>query len=195
MKHHRFSQLEAWKLHAGGGVALAALSFMTYFFGVRPVLISEAEQRREQQAMQSMERELSNLKQQEQAHRRELRVFQEALESESLTLQKASFRNERLARLTELAEQNALIVDGIQTRDLQHREQYDLVPVQIEGMGGFAQCARFLHELSEQFQDTGIDSFELRGNPGSPSDEAFFVFEMTWYAAPSLALANEESGP
>ncbi|MCZ6836442.1 MAG: hypothetical protein O7G85_11765 [Planctomycetota bacterium] len=191
MKRHWLSQVDAWKLHAGGGGALALLTLMAYLFGLQPILVLEVNTQEDIQAMAILAHDLDHLQTQAKMHRDELKKNRGELASGTLTLRKASYRNERLALLTELALEYDLTVDGFQTRALQRHQHYDLVPVQLEGVGGFTQCARFLHELSVQFPDTGVDRFELRGNPGSQSTEAFFTFEMTWYAAPEVALADE----
>jgi Tfp pilus assembly protein PilO len=182
--------MRPWQVHAGGVCVLAAMSLIAFMAGVRPLLARWSAAAALKVAVDSRQQIAGDVERQEAALRDDLNRVRMALDASSLTLQTAAFRNERLARLTELAADHDLSVNGVLTTDVVRDERYDMVPIRIEGMGSFPDCVRFLHDLNGRFRDTGVRAFELRGSPGRHATDAFFRFEMVWYAAPSLASAE-----
>ena len=53
------------------------------------------------------------------------------------------------------------------------------------------QRGQFLHRLSSEFPDMGVDSFVLKVRPGPKPTPGTFTFKMTWYAAPSRVTQAE----
>jgi len=190
MKRHWVDTMKPWQVHAGGAAALAAITLLAYAMGMRPLLARWSAAASLRVAVDSRQQIAADVERKEAGLRDELNKVRTALDASSLTLQTAAFRNERLARLTELAADHDLSVNGVLTTDVVRDERYDMVPIRVEGTGSFPDFVRFLHDLNGRFRDTGVKAFELRGNPGRHSTEAFFRFEMVWYAAPSLASAD-----
>ncbi len=188
---HRLSQLTSRQIHGLGIGTTVTLTLLAVVFGVRPLMRQHAATQLVRAELASVQAKVNALTDEEAQINAQIDRIHADLRSSSLRLQTASFRNERLARLTELAARHQLAVDGLQTAKIEHQEHYDMVPLQLDGSGSFPDCAAFLHQLNGEFRDMGVNTFEMIGSPGPTQTDVSFVFEMTWYAAPSLVLANE----
>ena len=100
-----------------------------------------------------------------------------------IQLQPASRINRRIAKLTDLAVRNGLSVDEIRPGETVRSAQHTMVPIHLRGSGAYPTWSAFLHQLTETFQDTSVDSFELSGHPGSPSKPATFQIDLVWHAS------------
>lgn len=191
MKPSIASHLDFKKIHCLGAAGLAAIMLLSYLLGYRPLLIRYEEAKQHNTSLVDWQRKANELNRSQSVLENDLQRLQAALESSPLTLHKVSHRNERLALLTELALANDLVVDGVQTGEIIQADQYDKVPIQLSGQGGYPDCGRFLHRLTSEFPDMGVDSFELTGRSGLKHTSLAFTFKMTWYAAPSRVSLAE----
>ena len=184
--------VESGKYHACGAGGMVALSLLGYFAGLRPLLQQHDHSTNQRRMLVAETARAEDLQKQERALDRSLVRTRQALADSPLTLQIASFRNERLALLTDLAAAHGLTVDGIQSGDVERDEHFDRVPIVLSGKGSFPNCGRFLHRLNRTFPDMGVKSFHVNGQPGRKPRDVTFSYDMIWYAAPtSVTLADE----
>jgi hypothetical protein len=188
---HRLSQLATRQIHGLGIGTTIALTMLALLFGVRPLMQQHAATQVVRADLASVRAKVMSLTDEEARIITQIDRIHADLQSSSLRLQTAAYRNERLARLTELAARHRLAVDGLQTAEVEREEHYDMVPLHLAGSGSFPDCAAFLHNLNADFRDMGVNTFEMTGTPGPTQTDVSFVFEMIWYAAPSLVLASE----
>lgn len=186
------SNLEPWKLHAGGGGVVVVLTLVAYVFGLRPLVLRSGEAAILGASLSSQQEKAVELGQDANMIEASLNRIVKKLEENPLKLQLAAFRNERLAQLTELAAKSGLNVDGIQTRKLTQLKRYDMVPITLTGSGMFPDCVKFLHQLNQRFPDTGVKAFTIQGTPGVKPKVSNFKFDMVWYASPSGKDAIEK---
>lgn len=191
MKPSFASHLDLKKIHGLGASGLAVITILSYLLGYRPLLNRYEEMKQLQTSLVAQQAKADDLRQSQGVLESELRRFQAALESSPLTLHKVSHQNERLALFTDLASANHLVVDGVQTGEIMVADYYDKVPIQLTGQGSYPDCGQFLHRLTSEFPDMGVDSFVLKGRPGPKPTPGTFTFKMTWYAAPSRVTQAE----
>ena len=92
--------------------------------------------------------------------------------------------NQRLARLTGLADASKLTIDEMRPGTISEGRDYKTVPILIAGNGTYPACAAFLHGLRQRFPDMAVMSFDTTNNSASPdSPAATFQFDLAWHAA------------
>lgn len=181
------SQLDPSKIHGLGLGAIVVLSLLGSLLGLRPLTRQHDHTVAQRQELASTSQRAEAHGREEEAISQELKRIRSSLAASSLTLRTAADRNVRLARLTELAETHRLEVDGLTSSAIKHDEHYDMVPIELRGKGSFPDCAAFIHRLNSQFRDMSVNALEINGTPGLETAQVGFRFEMTWYAAPTLA--------
>ena len=177
--------LPLWALDLLGLAACAALGAGCYFMGIAPLdrarearaalevtLADRADQRQQ----------LADSKRRQEAHLLSLR---QNIEQAAITLEPADNINTRLRALTELAGGHTLRLDEIRPGNPAPLEHYTGVPIRIAGQGRYADVARFLHAVHQEFRDVGITGLDLRGEPEATDKPPTFAVHLLWYAEPA----------
>jgi len=173
-----------WKIYACGAVACAVLSAATYAFGVRPAVTRYNEALDRQAELKAAKQKAANLLGTLNNSRTQLTAINESLNSQTLRLEPASTINQRLSRLTALANASDLKIDEMRPGTVTEGAEFKTVPILIAGSGTYTSCARFLRELRKKFPDTAIRSFETTSNSSSPDlPAATFQFDLVWHTA------------
>ena len=115
----------------------------------------------------------------------ELAETRTALDATPMRLQPASVINQRLAALTDLANEQAITLDQVQPGQKVAATRYDVVPIQLVGSGTYASVQTFLNKLHGQFGDTGVRSFRLTARERGDDVVGAFVIDLVWYTAPA----------
>ena len=176
---------EGGPIFAAAALCCAALSTACWIFAIGPALAQ-----REARAGQTAQLEIRHRKadaltsQLAAVHRRRQAVEQSLLHS-SLHLQSARIVNDRLARLTDLANAAGLSIEQIQPGQTANGPHYQTVALKLAGSGTYPAVARFLNQLHEKFPDTGVRAIDSTSGGTDPlAPLVNFRFELTWYAAP-----------
>jgi Tfp pilus assembly protein PilO len=176
--------VSVWKIYVAGAIACAAISAAAYFFGIRPAVARHDDHIAQQVEIQAARQKAANLVGTLNHSRAQLAAVNEALDNLTLRLEPVSTKNQRLKRLTQLAEKCGLTIDEMRPGNVTEGSDYQTVPILIAGSGTYPACARFLHTLRQTFPDTAVRSFETTNNSASPdSPAATFQFDLAWHAA------------
>ena len=160
------------------------MSLLAYFVGLAPIV--EHRDRRITQWEQWVERrrELSRLSHTVLVLKRHLSATREELARCQVKLESADHINSHVAQLTGLLSECELQVDALQPGRALAGSQYYLIPIALQGRGGFVQSLSFLHRLGMTLRDIGAVQFSLSGDPSKPAERGAFTIDLLWYTAP-----------
>lgn len=170
---------------AGVGVMLA-LSAAFYFLALEPLLDRQQVRQDQNAQLADKRRQASKINSQLAYTRSRVASVRDLAGRSAIQLRHARQLNSRTAELMKAADACGLQVHEIHPRPVINRDRFDVIPIQLVGAGGYGACARFMHELHETFLDTGINAFDLSGNPQKPEEPAVFNFTIWWHIAPSM---------
>ena len=193
MKQTSATKFSPWRIYLGGAVVCAFLSAAAYGVGVRPAARRHDEQVARQAELRAAKHKANNLAGQLNTARADLARVNDTIARSSLRLEPVTQVNQRLARLTALADgikPVKLTIDEMRPSTVAEGPDYKTVPIYIAGNGTYSACAAFLHGLRESFPDMAVVSFDTINNTpstdGPPSPEppsATFQFTLACNAA------------
>lgn len=171
-------------IDAMGAAACLALTAVVFVLGIQPVLEqgsqiqhAQAELIAERNRAHDASRSLTMLREQ-------VLTVQQAVAHSPLRLQPLDQLNARLSLITALAAQHAVHVERLEPGRPSPQSHFATVPIRVGGRGGYAQIARFLHELHMAAPDTAVAAIDLRGQPRIAEAPALFDLQLVWHAAP-----------
>ncbi|MDH3583144.1 MAG: type 4a pilus biogenesis protein PilO [Phycisphaerae bacterium] len=179
-----------WHVDVAGLVVCGLISLGFYFVSFQPILKLKAERVSAQAELKRLHLEADQRTATLTRLRDHLAKIQQAVKTTAVQLQPVSHLNQRVSEVTALAAECGLKVDKIQPGNTRRSERFEMVPIQMAGIGSYASAARFLHRLHGTFRDTGLASFQLNASPEAAEGRTTFNLQLTWYAAPRLASAR-----
>ena len=181
---HSGNKFSPWRIYLAGGVVCAALGAGAYAVGFSPATLRHARQAAKQTELRARKHKAANLAGQLNTARTQLTAITDSFANLPLRLEPATQVNQRLARLTDLANGAGLTIDEMRPGAIADGPDFKTVPILIAGNGTYPACAKFLHALRETFPDTAVLSFNTTNNSASPeSPAATFQFDLAWHAA------------
>ena len=184
MKQPNSNAFTPWRFYVGAAAVCVALSAAAYAIVVAPAAERHNEQLARQKELRAAKAKAANLAGQLNTARTQLLATNDALSSRSLRLQPVAMVNQRVARLTDLANAAGLTIDEMRPGSVAEGPDYKTVPILIAGNGTYPACAAFLHTLRKSFPDTAVRSFETTNNSASPdAPAATFQFDLVWHAS------------
>ncbi len=199
-------QWKWWTIDVAGIFCCLLVAGAVYQFGFKPIVDREVERRQQKGELTQEEKRAENLQIELSRLKGHLIKLRAAVDRSAIQLQSTSYLNQRVSEVTELATECGLQVNKIQPKDTVSADRYDMVPIQIVGIGTYQSASIFLHRLQDRFPDTGVSSFELvkkssaaglpassrnmdrRSEDGASNSEVgSFDFALVWYAAPTVA--------
>jgi hypothetical protein len=198
-RKHDYPDARLWRTDLAGLAIVAALTAGAYLLQIAPALSRNAQAKAQSAELLSRQSKARELERTVQTLTDDLGAAQRAAAESDLKLHPASELNRTLARLTELASENGLQVDMIESTStttaasgstavasghVPASVRYATVPIRLSGRGGYRSCAAFLNRLRGGMPDMGIHSIELTATGVNADATATFVFHMHWYAQP-----------
>lgn len=180
-----------WRIDAAGVVFCIAASAGVYFGGMSPLIQQHAALEQQQGDLANQQRRASQLASSTALLKKELQSVRQRLAKTKITLRPIKHLNRQIVSLTELVNKCGLKTNSIQLGKIHKSSKYNIVPIDLAGVGKFKTSALFLHRLSEGFPDTGISGFKISGNTQHPGTPGTFRFQLFWYAA-SIAGEKQE---
>jgi len=178
--------LDVKLVHGVGIAALVGLGTAVWFLGMGPAVRSKVDSQRLLGQINSQKIRLKTLEDERATLERLVAALEKSMAS-GIELGKASEKNIRLAALAEMAERTGLVIDEIKPGETSPGELYDTHAIEMRGRGKYASCARFLHELVDEFSDMAAVGFKV-GAPADPTaDKGSFRFDLAWYSDPAGA--------
>lgn len=186
--------LSPLQIHLLGVAALSLVGTAGYYLAIEPALDERDAAMRHSADLASADRDAVVAEANIRAQRRELQHRKARLESLAIRLEPVSRTNDRMVRLTQLAETSGLSVSSIQPDTPRAEAKHTLVPIRLAGRGDFRAMQKFLGALKSQFPDTRIDTLQIDAGivPGDAASEnrGPFALDCTWYAASSTFDAS-----
>lgn len=184
----------AWHIHVAGAAFLLGVTLGAHLLWLRPLLreADEAEALTAEVAVRR--RKLAALKEGHRVLERALADERRLLSAADVPLEPASNVNARIVRLTELAGECGLLLDGVEsgkrmtltTRDGAKRPA---VAIRLTARGSFRDCVGFLETLGERLVDTAVANADLTGMPGTDGPITLSL-DLTWHTGQESADAR-----
>jgi len=178
--------LRHWRIDASGLALVAALTAVAYLLEIRPVLSARQAAGAGVAELAEKRRRAAELEGALRSQEEPLSEAQRLLAALDVRLEDAGRLNERVAKLTEMAGQSGLQVDGIEPGKVVgiSGARYRTVSIRLTGRGVYRNCARFLRDISEKVRDSSVTQISLSGQNGVAEANATFAFDLLWYTAP-----------
>ena len=173
-------------LDLGGIVTLLALSAMFYFLALWPLLDRQSVRQAQNAQLAAKRQQAAQMNSQLASTRARVVAARELAGKSAIQLQTTQQLNQRTSEMMKVADACGLQVHEIHPRPAISRDRFDVIPIQLAGMGSYGACARFMHDIHETFPDTGINAFDLEGNSQAAGQPANFRFTIWWHTAPSM---------
>ena len=172
--------------HAAGVASLAIVSGIAYVLAIQPMLNQRRQLltvEQENASLQAQAAGLESTTKQWQARRDE---YLEAVQRISIRLEPIQKQNERISRISNLAESVGLRLDLFEPGKAATVAGKIKVPFNLLGKGTTDAAAKLLSELNTQFPDTRIVTLGIREAQGA---ETQISMEMIWHALSSTAAS------
>ncbi|MEZ6242908.1 MAG: type 4a pilus biogenesis protein PilO [Phycisphaerales bacterium] len=172
-------------VHVGGLGAVALVALAGWLLVARPSSAHEAERELTTRRLAEAEPRLRELEQSLSDTRAATVAARERLESSHGQLSGVGLRNERLTGLTTLAVECGLRIDRMEPSEVVREGMFLTMPIRMEGVGGYPECARFLHLLLERFSDMKMPRRSRSRQAGEERAPGRSGFDLVWYADPA----------
>lgn len=179
---------KGWKFARVDSIGLAAVLVLGgafYYFAVQPMVDFRQCQAAQQARLENQRSSTRELVTKAQAIRTTLTQTRTELKACPLQLESFTELNAKIQKLVSLATGNELKVDQILPAEPTYGRDFGTVPVRLAGSGGYRTWTFFLHQLSQQFPDMAVRSFELSGKPDAPNTPMDFRVNLEWHIAPT----------
>lgn len=168
-------------------LGVLAITGAAYVLGVAPVRAAAIDDGRARSELVRLDTEKRRLAEEYRSRRSARDVAAQALEG-SVRLVPEVEINSRRAALAGLAEQSKIQIQATRPLATLRGKRFDLVPIEIDGVGTATDFARFAAALRAQMPDTAIRSFELSMNVSDASPR--FTAQLVWYTLPESVAKN-----
>ena len=182
--------LTTLQVHLLGIAGMTVIGAIGYFVAIEPVLNQNAVQMRRESESRGADRDAIVAEANLRADRRRVDLLHARLENLAIKLEAPARTNDRIVRMTKLAEASGLHVVTLEPGTSVSKPRHTLIPIRFSGTCDFAAMTSFLAALRAQFPDTRVDDLDLRSS-GRTSQ---FALTCTWFAAPA-GLAGAEPAP
>ena len=156
-------------------VIAAVISTAGYFGGIQPVIqnahASLILENSLIQQSQTLTQTLDQVTKQEQS----LSKIITSIKANHIILLPVNLLNKQISEITKLADQVGVTFEKIKPDYPISGQHYQTIPIKINGTGTYRSCTNFFNKLHAKYNDVGIASFELKGNPTKPDGSATFV--------------------
>ncbi len=172
-----------WMIHAGGVVCCLLLTAGAYLTAIQPVLDAQMESRAQRIQLAEQQRIATDLDRTLGQLHRQMTLVNAELEQSQLQLESAGRINQRIAELTEIANDAGLRIQQIDPGRKHSDHLFDVVPIELGGKATYRNYLLFLRQLHSRFADIAVAEFQVVGAPESPTDEATFKLRLCWFTA------------
>lgn len=181
----RLSDWKCWPVFAAGAGVCAAITLVVWFTVLSPALRQRDARIAKSNELVARRHKAGEVAGSLSAVRKKTETVESALQQTAMRLEPATLVNDRLARLTELANECGLSVDEVQPGQTTDGPHYQSVALKLAGSGNYPACARFLHRLHDTFPDTGVRGMDTSNNSPNPVVPVVsFRLDLVWHAAP-----------
>lgn len=178
-------------VHVAGVLCCTLLTAGAYMTAIQPVLDAQIAQRSQQAELLEQQRIAGELDKRVAQIHREVAMVNEELERSQLELESAGRINQRIAELTEIANDVGLTLQQIDPGQKHSERLFDMVPIELAGISDFRQYLLFLHRLHARFSDIAVSEFQIIGTPENPAEGARFHLTLCWFTARETTASGQ----
>ncbi len=172
--------VDAAAVMIGLAVALAA-----WWFGLQPLYTAQADRKAEMKQLADTETAASDAADRLGELNNQIRQYEQALETDRVTLMSVDRLNMRLADLNSCAQESGLSVEAVQPGKAISGDRVDAVPITLIARCNYVQAATFMHDLTEALPDFGVVAFDLVYDARQPNVAATLEVSLHWYTQPA----------
>lgn len=190
MKSRGPGALATLPVDAAGFAAVMLLLAVFAYAVVGPMVRGQAAEREELVRLASARSEAKKLRDERSTYDTKHERAVKDLAATRVKVEPTSKLNTRLAGLTEAGAKFGLVIDRIQPEQANATPKATLVPIRVEGRGGFAASRDWLAQLRSDYPDIAVRGLDIGRDVGASENAAKFAFELMWYAAPTAQAAE-----
>lgn len=157
------------------------VSAVAYVVGIAPVRAAAVDDSRARAELVKLDTEKRKLAEDYRSRRAARDAAAQALHG-SVRLVPETEINSRRAAIAALAEQSSIQIQATRPQVTLRGKRFDLVPIEIEGVGSATAFARFAESLRQRMPDTAIRSFALSSDAHDATPR--FTALLVWYTLP-----------
>jgi Tfp pilus assembly protein PilO len=181
-----------WRIDLSAVVLLVGATVAAYALWVGPVLGQHAQFEAMAGELRSRQGELAAKRQEERSLEARLGTARQALAEADIRLEPLSNLNRRLTKLTDLATECGLVIEGVEPGKTVAGAAYGRTTIRLTGRGSFHEASRFINRVQTTLRDTAVTSVDLTGQPGAGRGPvaqagvpAGFTLDLVWHTAPA----------
>ena len=174
-----------WGVDAAGLALCGIVALAGYALGVAPTLRAGRERAQQRAELARLETEADQQAAGLRAARDRLAWTRRGAEDSPVILRPADELNQRIGRITALADAGGVRIDQIEPGPPTKAARFTSVPLRLTATGSYVSVGRLLARLHDTYRDTAVSALKLSGNPADPKAKATLALDLTWYAAPA----------
>ncbi len=162
-------------------VMALAIASTAFWFGVKPVLLSEEDTRRLGSQMQQSNVQLEDAQSQFRQVRREIKTIRARLEQLAIVLDAPDQLASRQDEISRVFHEAGLTINQLSVGTVERGELLDVIPLRLSGSGAFPAVVATMHTVREVFPDMAVTLFQIGAAGGGEKRGVGFSFDIAWY--------------
>lgn len=182
------THITPFQVHLIGIACLGLIGAGGYFVAIEPALDERTAFMRRSAEYSDTDREVVVMEANVRVDRRTLDERTSRLDQMDIKLETLAYANDRMVRVSRLAERFGLSVQSLQPGQPEVQGRHTLVPLRLAGLCSYTAMVDFIHAMRKEFPDTRVNALQVSAasDPGVSS----FSLDCTWFAAqPQAATA------
>lgn len=185
------ARLRAWQVDAAGAASMAAILFMFYVLMVSPALKRRAMAEMQTDQLATQRDTLARVRAARQDADVKLALVQESVAHQRVQLEPRAQVNQRLARLTVLADDCGVEVERLSPGATADGSRHGTMTLRFSGRAPYQACESFIAGLHQRFNDTALTMLRLASSPESEGPVTMEI-ELLWFTAPDLKASAQK---
>lgn len=170
---------------------IAAVVSGMYLGGVRPLQTAYSDTVSLKADLWLSQRALAEREESEQRASESAKQLTDRLEKLDIELSNIDQMNTRLSRLTAIAEQAGMTLEGLRPGAEAKAERYRAIEITLVGRVYYLEAVEFLADLRSELPDTGLLGIRFERVATQESVSGRLQLEMVWYAAPNASAGHD----
>lgn len=187
------SALRAWHVDTIAVLVVVVMIAAWYGFLVRPVLARRADALAAVAQLEARRESATRIRAERQDLEKRLDEARRAAAAQSVQLEPRSRVNQRLDRLTSLAQTCGVEVERLAPGATAESARHGTMALRLTGRAPYASCAQLVCQLHSLFNDTALTSLKLAAAPSSTDQPVTIELELLWFTAPDVRADAQKS--
>ena len=183
--------IRAWQVNAIGAVALVVMLLGFFTLVVQPALGRRASARAQAIELAARRDEVVRLRASRQDTETRLASVRRIVAEQSVKLESRAHVNQRLDRLTVLANACGVQVGKLSPGATADASRHGTMSLRFTGTAPYDACQLFIAGLHRTFNDTALTTLRLAATPGSPGPVTMEL-DLLWFTAPDVRAGAQK---